>query len=622
MKIQKILTSPAYNITDRSTGYSVKAGLYNNYMRADDDDDAGDFILSAEYAMPIDMDKQLTATFDYGMGLNDDDVTTMLLGAEFSMAHSYNWATTAGFGYASATETFGDLETSISAMALEVSTTKAVLNQCSVTGTFAIPDPNTTSNPRWRTGKRVFRLTSSSVNSIDNTAVATSAEGDYDAKGLLETTQEAIIATREAQTVRQSVTGNRTTSRVTNRTVQNINPPQQQQGGGGRDNNPDPLAQSFSIDTEDGVFITSVDVYFATKSSTIPVKAEIRNMVNGYPGTMLVPFGRKWLNPGSVNVSTDGTTVTTFTFESPVYLRENIEYCLVLKSDSSDYTVYTARLGDTVLNSDRTVSAQPAVGVLFKSANNKTWSAEQMEDLKFTLKKAVFTTGTATLTLANATLPSKTLATNPIRTFNGSADVRVYHKNHGMHSTTDNVTVAGISSGTYNGIAHSALNGTYTAIKNITLDSYDITSGGTANATGDVGGSVVTATQNRLFDVLQLQIGHVIHPATSLSTVLRTTTGKSVHGSETPFSLEATSNSTSAVLGDNMYFTVPRMIASEINETNEMAGSKSIFIDLTFSSTNANLSPVIDLKRVNVFAISNRLNNPIVSSTDTFKMKL
>ena len=26
----------------------------------------------------------------------------------------------------------------------------------SVTGTFAIPDPNTTSNPRWRTGKRIF----------------------------------------------------------------------------------------------------------------------------------------------------------------------------------------------------------------------------------------------------------------------------------------------------------------------------------------------------------------------------------------------------------------------------------------------------------------------------------
>ena len=36
------------------------------------------------------------------------------------------------------------------------------------------------------------------------------------------------------------------------------------------------------------------------------------------------------------------------------------------------------------------------------------------------------------------------------------------------------------------------------------------------------------------------------------------------------------------------------------------------------STTNANISPIIDLKRINAFAISNRLNNPTVSSTDTF----
>ena len=88
-----------------------------------------------------------------------------------------------------------------------------------VTGTFAIPDPNTTSNPRWRTGKRVFRLTSSSTNSADATAVATSAEGDYDAKGLLETTQEAIVSTREARTQRTSTTGTRTETRTSNRVI-------------------------------------------------------------------------------------------------------------------------------------------------------------------------------------------------------------------------------------------------------------------------------------------------------------------------------------------------------------------------------------------------------------------
>src|SRR6056300_1189098 len=479
-----------------------------------------------------------------------------------------------------------------------------------VTGTFAIPDPNVSSNPRWRTGKRVFRLTSSSTNTSDRTATATAAEADYDAKGLLETVQEAVVSTREARTVRQDTTERRAISRQTSTTI------------GRRD----PLAQSFLVEDEDGVFITSIDAFFATKSSTIPVKAEIRNMVNGYPGNKVLPFAIKWLNPSDVNTSTDGSTATTFTFDSPVYLKEKTEYALVLYSDSADYTAYVARLGDTVIGSDRTVSAQPNLGVLFKSANNRTWTAEQMEDLKFTMKRAEFDiTSSGTLTLANASLPSKTLDNNPIRTFNGSGVIRVFHKNHGMHSTTDNVTIAGVASGTYNGITSAQINGTYSSISNITLDSYDVTTAGTATATGDVGGSTVTATQNRLFDVLQLQIGNVIHPGTTLTSTLRTTTGKSIHGTETPFTRQAATAAESVVLGDNLYFDVPKLVASSVNETEEIGSGaasrntyQSLFTNLTFSSTNSKLSPVIDLKRVNAFAISNRLNNPTVTFTDTF----
>ena len=37
----------------------------------------------------------------------------------------------------------------------------------------------------------------------------------------------------------------------------------------------DPLAQSFIVDEEDGIFITSLDAFFATKSSTIPVKQKL-----------------------------------------------------------------------------------------------------------------------------------------------------------------------------------------------------------------------------------------------------------------------------------------------------------------------------------------------------------
>ena len=481
-------------------------------------------------------------------------------------------------------------------------------------GTFAIPDPNVDANPRWRTGKRVFRLTSSSTNANLNTADnATSAEADYSAKGLQETVREAIVSTREVRVVRRQVSDTRRITRSSSSSV-TLPPPQNDDGSG---NGGDPLAQSFIIDQADGVYITSVDTFFSTKSDTIPVRAEIRRMNNGYPTNDVLPFAQKYLNPGSVNTSTDASTATTFTFPSPVYLQEGVEYCLVLKTDSTDYAVYTARLGDTVIGSDRTVSKQPALGVIFKSANDSTWTPEQMEDLKFNMKKAVFDTTTpGTVTLANKDLPSRTLKANPLRTFNGTGIIRVFHKNHGMHSISDNVTISGVASGSYNGIAHSAINGTYTSISNITLDSYDITTAGTATSSGDVGGSSVVATENRAFDVMQLQIGQITQPGTELSATIKTTTGKSVHGVETPYSIDTTASNT--VIGDNIYFTSPRLVASTINQTNEMSGGKSLIVNFTMSSENVNVSPFIDMKRTNAFAINNRLNNPTVSSTDRF----
>ena len=45
-------------------------------------------------------------------------------------------------------------------------------------------------------------------------------------------------------------------------------------------------------------------------------------------------------------------------------------------------------------------------------------------------------------------LPSRTLKTNPIRTTNGSHIVRVFHPNHGMHGTDNNVVISGLDAST------------------------------------------------------------------------------------------------------------------------------------------------------------------------------
>ena len=82
-----------------------------------------------------------------------------------------------------------------------------------------------------------------------------------------------------------------------------------------------------------------------------------------------------------------------------------------------------------------------------------------------------------------------------------------------MHTTANNVTIAGVPSGTYNGIASTNINGTYTAIGNITMDSYTVTAQNSdaADATGDIGGTAVTATRNIMFDVIK-PIAGIITP--------------------------------------------------------------------------------------------------------------
>ena len=479
-----------------------------------------------------------------------------------------------------------------------------------VQGTFAIPDPKTSSNPRWRTGQRLFRLTSSSTNSLTNANVETAANVEYVARGLLETVRETIISSREARVEMRSVTESQTISRTSTRT-------EERQVG-----YHDPLAQTFLIDDKGGVFLTSLDVFFSTKDAAIPVTIQIRDVVNGYPGQKILPFSEVTKNPGDVSTSTDGTTATKFTFPSPVYIQANVEYCFVVMANSQDYNAYVARIGETALDTNRTISAQPYAGVLFKSQNGMTWSAEQNEDMKFKLRRAEFSQVTGEVTLTNDTLSTRALKNNPLRTTNGSKVIRVFHPNHGMHGTSNNVTIAGVASGTYNGIAHSDINGTYTSISNVTLDSYDITSGSSSNASasGDIGSTTVTATQNRVFDVLNLGgIQTVTLPDTNIDYYVRTTTGKSIHGSETEFALTAAASKLAVINNDNIAFSAPQMVASEINETNEsITGGKSFYTILQLTTTNTKLSPVLDTQRMSAFTIQNRLNNPTSSNTPSF----
>jgi hypothetical protein len=164
-----------------------------------------------------------------------------------------------------------------------------------------------------------------------------------------------------------------------------------------RDQGLDPIAQTFYVEgMAFGCYVTNLDVFFRTKSSTAPITLQIREVINGYPGNRVIPFGEVTLNPSAVSVSETAATATTFTFPSPVYLQNNTEYCFVLlpAGNNPEYNIWVSELGENQLGTENRISEQPHVGVLFTSANNRSWTAFQKEDIKFTLRRADFSINT------------------------------------------------------------------------------------------------------------------------------------------------------------------------------------------------------------------------------------
>jgi hypothetical protein len=191
----------------------------------------------------------------------------------------------------------------------------------------------------------------------------------------------------------------------------------------------------------------------------------------------------------------------------------------------------------------------------------------------------------------------------------------------GVDSTTAAAAANGATVELYqiNDVPLTEINKTHTTISNIGIDSYVITTTTQSDIASTSGGENMTATENAMMDGIQTLIPTIEHPDTTITAELRATTGTSPSGSQSSYSTAALTeqNAEKITIGENYFFSNPKLIASQINETNELAGSKSMFLDFNMSTTKENLSPVIDLDRRSIVAFTNRLNN-IDSSSDVF----
>ena len=174
----------------------------------------------------------------------------------------------------------------------------------------------------------------------------------------------------------------------------------------------DPLAQTFFIKKGMGrgsnsVFTSKIDLYFKRKSSVNGVTVMLREVVNGYPSSHILPFSKVHLTAGEVNSSDDASLPTTIDFDAPIRMDVEKEYSVVIMPDANDpnYLVFTSKVGGNDLTPGAT-QGQAVVqdwgdGVLFSSTNNRAWKSYQDEDLKFTLYRHEFNAATGTVTLTN-----------------------------------------------------------------------------------------------------------------------------------------------------------------------------------------------------------------------------
>ena len=150
----------------------------------------------------------------------------------------------------------------------------------------------------------------------------TTAVENFEASGILETVQENIISVRNAKIETVGATQSRSARQFAGSTFERTLIRREVS----EIDDCDPLAQSFFVNEETGVYVTSCEVYFETvDDSGIPVQLDLRTMKLGTPTQEVLPFSQINLDPDQITTSTNGTVATKFTFKSPVYLSPGTE---------------------------------------------------------------------------------------------------------------------------------------------------------------------------------------------------------------------------------------------------------------------------------------------------------
>jgi len=233
-------------------------------------------------------------------------------------------------------------------------------------------------------GSRIVRISDKPIEDAENCIMA--ADAVYHCNGLIQQRDSGSFSTRSPDFRRQTVNSEAIAKDPFNRDIDSVK----------NSHWSDPLSQTFFVDKKtnpDGVFISSVSLYFSEKDSVLPVTVQIRPTVGGYPSpSVCLPFSTVTLMPEQINADTS-PVATVFTFSTPVYLEPG-EWAICILANSENYKVYAAQTAlNTLANSDATsgrAGNNQLVGTLYSPQGFGPAVQDNDTDLMFSLNYCNF----------------------------------------------------------------------------------------------------------------------------------------------------------------------------------------------------------------------------------------
>ena len=246
-----------------------------------------------------------------------------------------------------------------------------------ISTTFTIPAAS------FSVGEKLVRIS----DSYEPENASTTAECLFYSTGILAQRDAGSYSTRPPSLRRQTVASNGIIKSPFNRDVSYDDVTSNQWA--------DPLCQTFIVDSKtypNGIFASSVDLFFSKKDSALPVTVQIRPTVNGYPSpSVSIPFSTVTKLPAGVTTAVVSGIPrgTGFTFSSPVYLEPG-EYAVAVLTNSGQYSLWASSSSLNTPNSGR-AGNNASVGTLYVPQNTNTWVPTNLTDIAFRLNRCNFT---------------------------------------------------------------------------------------------------------------------------------------------------------------------------------------------------------------------------------------